>query len=282
MNILAVGIATLDLVFGTDHYPAEDEETRAQSLRISRGGNATNTLVMLSQLGHACRWAGVLANTPESAIITGELDQYCIDYRHAARHTGRPPTSSITLTARSRTIVHYRDLPELTADEFAAVPLHDVQWVHFEGRAIAELRRMIARVRAECPPCTVSLEAEKWRDQLESVLPLPDVLIAGKALAAHLDLNTPAAMLDWLRARSPQARIALAWGEQGAFGDADGQRLHAAAARIDRPVDTLGAGDAFNAGLIDALARNLSFSQALAHANSIAARKCMQHGFALS
>ncbi len=282
MTVLGVGIATLDLVFGADHYPAEDEEMRAQSLRISRGGNATNTLVMLSQLGHTCRWAGVLAEAPESAIITSELEQYRVDYRHTVRHAGRPPTSSITLTGHSRTIVHYRDLAELTAAEFATVPLTGVDWVHFEGRAIGELRQMIARVRAERPDCTISLEAEKWRDELETVLPLPDVLIAGKALAAHLKLAEPDAMLDWLRSHSPTARIALAWGERGALGDAHGQRFHAPAVVIDQLVDTLGAGDAFNAGLIDALARRLPFAEALGHANAIAAKKCARFGFALS
>lgn len=281
MHILGVGIATLDLVFVTGHYPAEDEEMRAQSLRISRGGNATNTLVMLSQLGHACHWAGVLASAPESAIITSELDHYSIDYRHVVHHAGRPPTSSITLTGHSRTIVHYRDLPELTAAEFAAVPLTDVEWVHFEGRAISELKAMVARVRAERPDCIISIEAEKWRDGLESVLALPDVLIAGKALAAHLGMSTPDNMLDWLRKRSPAARIALAWGALGAYGDDNGQRLHAPAAAVPELTDTLGAGDAFNAGLIDALARRQPLPQALAHANQIAAQKCGRFGFEL-
>ena len=53
-HILAIGIATLDTVFSVDTYPAEDGEIRADGMRVARGGNATNTLVALRQLGHAC------------------------------------------------------------------------------------------------------------------------------------------------------------------------------------------------------------------------------------
>ena len=47
-RILGIGIATVDVVVDVDHYPLEDEELRASSQRVSRGGNATNTLTILS------------------------------------------------------------------------------------------------------------------------------------------------------------------------------------------------------------------------------------------
>ena len=41
-HILAIGIATLDIVNTLDGYPAEDDVVRALRQRVSRGGNATN------------------------------------------------------------------------------------------------------------------------------------------------------------------------------------------------------------------------------------------------
>ena len=72
-RILGVGIATLDIINTVDGYPAEDSEVRAIHQRICRGGNATNTLVVLSQLGHRCAWAGVLADEPDG-LDDGALD----------------------------------------------------------------------------------------------------------------------------------------------------------------------------------------------------------------
>ena len=51
-RILGIGIATLDVINIVDEYPREDDEIRANGQRIARGGNVTNTLVVLSQLGH--------------------------------------------------------------------------------------------------------------------------------------------------------------------------------------------------------------------------------------
>ena len=47
-RILGVGIATLDLINEVERYPPEDAEVRALTQRRSRGGNAANTLAVLS------------------------------------------------------------------------------------------------------------------------------------------------------------------------------------------------------------------------------------------
>ncbi|WP_223248467.1 hypothetical protein, partial [Sulfurirhabdus autotrophica] len=68
-RILGIGVATLDMIFDVARYPSGDEEVRAKNLRVARGGNVANTLVMLSQLGHACSWGGVLAEGLDSNVI---------------------------------------------------------------------------------------------------------------------------------------------------------------------------------------------------------------------
>src|SRR3569832_2418368 len=90
-RILGIGIATLDIINHVEGYPAEDSEVRALAQRISRGGNCTNTLVVLSQLGHRCGWGGVLAEESDAARITADLDSYHIDLapvRRGARGGG--------------------------------------------------------------------------------------------------------------------------------------------------------------------------------------------------
>src|SRR5512143_319051 len=92
-RILAVGNATLDIINIVDGYPAEDMEVRATAQQIRRGGNAANTLVALSQLGHQCSWAGTLANEPDGSLILADLTRYRIDT--CAVHTiahGKVPT----------------------------------------------------------------------------------------------------------------------------------------------------------------------------------------------
>jgi len=277
-RILCVGIATLDLIFRVAHYPREDEEMRASSLRISRGGNAANTAVVLAGLGHRVSFAGVLAESGESALIIDDLERHGVDWSYCVRRPGRPPTSSILLApSGSRTIVHFRDLPEFSARDFAAIDPGGFDWVHFEGRNCSELPAMLARVKQH--GIRFSLEAEKPRPGLEPLLAKPDVLLTGRALAHAFGHEQPETFLTALRARAPGLLIFLGWGEAGAWA-LEGSRLHHTPA-FSPPVvvDTLGAGDTFNAGVIHGLLTGMDVATTLRDAARLAGRKCGQDGF---
>lgn len=281
-RILAVGIATLDIINIVDRYPGEDSEVRAIAQRIARGGNATNTLVVLSQLGHHCAWGGVVADEPDGTRILEDLARYGIDTascRHVAG--GKSPVSYVTLSMAngSRSIVHYRDLPEFGFEDFASLDLSAYDWIHFEGRNVGHTARMLDHARASTD-VPLSLELEKPRPAMEALLSRADLLLCSRVLAAHHGFDRADAFLNALHGQAPQADLVCAWGADGAWALArTGELHHAPAYPPARLVDTLGAGDTFNAGIIDARVRGLDWPQALDAANRLAGRKCGQVGF---
>ena len=281
-QILLVGTATLDIVYALERYPAEDAEVRAQGLRVCRGGNAANSAVVLAQLGQRCSFAGVLAEAPETAVIAQDFARFGVDASHCTRAPGRPPTSSILLAPASRSIVHYRDLPELTAAQFARIDLAPFGWLHFEGRNVPELRCMLGQARAQQPQAMISLEVEKPRDGIEQLFGLADVLIFSRAYAQHCGHADAQAFLAQMHESAAQADSVVAWGEAGAYGlGRNGEHCHSPACPPARLVDTLGAGDTFNAGLIAALANGAALAQALPAGCRLAGHKCGIEGFAL-
>lgn len=282
-RVLLVGTATLDLVFNLDHFPQADEEMRAQSLRTVRGGNAANTAVVLSQLGHEVEFLGTLADAPETSVITDDFKRYSIGYSNCPRLHGKPPTSSIYLAGRTRSIVHYRDLPELSAVHIEQVNLDGLDWVHFEGRNVPEVERMMGWVREHKPDLFISLELEKPRENIETLLPLADLLICSRHFAHHFGQHDPQVFLCWMRQQVPQACIIAAWGEQGAYALGPGDAIcHARAMPPGHVVDTLGAGDTFNAAVIDAAIRGVAVPELLQSACELAGAKCGHYGFDLS
>ncbi len=281
-RILAIGNATLDIINIVDGYPAEDMEVRATAQQVRRGGNATNTLVALSKLGHHCSWAGTLANEPDGSLIRADLARYRIDTSavHTAAH-GKVPTSYVALNRRngSRTIVHYRDLPEYSHRDFEQIRLDGLDWIHFEGRNIEELRLMMQRVRTIRPALPISLEVEKVRPGIDTLFPYASVLLFSKELARHHGYQEAVAFLTSMRATGTTAQLICAWGESGAFGvDTQGNGYHAPAHPPARVVDTLGAGDVFNAGIIDALVQGKGLEAALHDATLLAGKKCGIYG----
>ena len=279
-TVLAVGIATLDLIQEVDHYPAEDEECRALALRRRRGGNATNTLEVLARLGHRCRWAGNLADDPDSALVSHELRTLGIDLSAVRRHPGgQLPLSTIWLNRAtgSRTIVHYRDLPEYHHRDFACLDLSDLDWIHFEGRAPEHLGPMLERARERLPG-RISLEVEKPRPGIEALLVLADRLLFSRHYAQARGYQTPVA---FLKEAAPAGKSCyLAWGEAGAWCRTPAGGIHHQPAPAVNVVDTLGAGDTFNAGVIHGVLAGWDEPRILAFAVKLAAAKCVRVGFA--
>ncbi|WP_177419421.1 PfkB family carbohydrate kinase [endosymbiont of Lamellibrachia barhami] len=285
MRILSVGIATLDIINTVAAYPSEDEELRALEHRVARGGNATNTLVVLSQFGHACSWAGTIADEPDSRYILDDLTRYGVDLSPVVHHaSGKVPTSYVVLSREnaSRTIVHYRDLPEYSAVDFSTVNPAEFDWIHFEGRNPTETLQMLQRVKEGFPQVGCSLEVEKPRAGIDALLALPDVLFFSKVFAESRGHADAASLLMAMRESNPQALLFCAWGDEGAWMlKADGGMRHQPAIQPAELVDTLGAGDVFNAGVIDGLLRENSDEKVLMQAVRLAGIKCGQVGFGM-
>ncbi len=283
MRILGIGIATLDIINTVDGYPVEDSEVRILHQEKRRGGNSTNTLAVLAQRGHQCSWAGVLGEDPDSRCITADLEKYGIDYQSCHSVAGgRTPTSYITLNQRngSRTIVHYRQLPEFGFPQFRTIDLSPFDWIHFEGRNIKDTRKMLEYCAAERPALPRSVEVEKARPDIESLFPLANVLLFSRVYAAGCGFNDGAAFLQSVHQRVPRATLVCAWGSLGAFAmDRDGAIITSPAYPPDKIVDTTGAGDVFNAGIIDGLVRSEKLSRTLPNACRLAGFKCGIRGF---
>jgi ketohexokinase len=281
-RILAVGIATLDIVNEVEHYPAEDDEVRAVAQTVRRGGNATNTLVVLAGFGHRTDWAGVQVLEPGNVFVASELESAGVGTRYCTRlNRGRIPTSYITLSRStgSRTIVHYRDLPEYEPSAFATVPIDQFDWVHFEGRNIDATEAMMLRVRTHRSAPVVSVEVEKPRDGMARLYPHADLMIFSAAIADSLGVS-PSRLLEQVRAGNPRAVLVCTLGENGAVAlDAENHLVSSPGFAPERVVDTIGAGDTFNAALIDAMLRGLPLAEALRFACRLAGRKCGQRGF---
>lgn len=284
-RVLGVGIATLDIINRVSEYPAEDAEVRAVSQRLCRGGNATNTLVVLSQLGHRCQWAGTLANEPDAGHILADLARYQIDTSAVVTlPRGKVPTSYIALSERtgSRTIVHYRDLAEYDAANFRSLDLSTLDWLHMEGRNIRETEQMLAWARHARPQLPISLEVEKPRPDIEGLLPMADLLLFSRAFANSRGFEHAEGFLRAMRPLAPNATMVVAWGSAGAYGlEAGGGVHHGPAFPPPALIDTLGAGDTFNAGFIDGRLRGCSLPDCLEAANRLAGKKCGRVGLDL-
>jgi ketohexokinase len=282
-KIFGIGNATLDIVMTVDGYPRENDEIRCRDRSLRRGGNAANTLVVLSQLGHRCVWAGTLADTAEGEFIRDDLERHGVDTA-ACRFSasGGAPVSCILLSAEtgSRTIVHYRDLPEFSFHDFRSLALESFNWLHFEGRNVQALRNMMAWARERYPSIPRSLEIEKPRPGIEALFGMAQVLLFSQGYAKERGHTKPEGLLGALHHEFPRADLFCTWGGEGAASlDRAGRWTVQPAHAPSRVIDTLGAGDTFNAAVIDGYLAGRGVGTILREACLLAGEKCARIGF---
>lgn len=279
-RVMCVGIATLDIVCKVKEYPLEDSEVRALAQSQRTGGNAANTAIVLAQLGDRVSWVGNLAQPAE--IAERDFAHHGVDITKAVRIPGKSmPTSYVLLSEStgSRSIVHYREMPEYRASDFSKLDLREVDWVHFEGRATDQVAQMLPHARSN-RGVAVSLEVEKPRAGIEELFGQADLILFSRDYAEAKGCRDAVALLQGLPANT---LATCTWGSMGAWAvDRDGQIMHAPARQLDKVVDTLGAGDVFNAAMIHALNAKRSMSQALQEAVRLASSKCAHEGLVLS
>ncbi|GAB6034816.1 PfkB family carbohydrate kinase [Galenea microaerophila] len=282
-KILGIGNVVLDIVLSVDHTPQEDEEMRAHKREVQVGGNVANTLYVLNQLGHETAISATVGGDQEAKQILNGLKAHQIQTEHLQRYIqGRTPTSYITLESEKghRTIVHYRDLPELSFEHFAKIEIEDYDWLHFEARNIDNLKGMLNIAKTFLTHQPISLEVEKARKGVEALLPQANVIFFSHHYAKQKGYSNAEALLNEMKKQLPQATLICTWSTEGVgYCAPNGPVQHQAAKTLPKAVDTLGAGDTFNAGVIDALLNQHPLDQAIEKGIALAARKCQQYGF---
>ena len=201
------------------------------------------------------------------------------------------------------------DLLVRPRDESALAP---PAWLHFEGRDGDDVRRCVedARRRSATSAVTISLELEKTSAgraaSLVALLPLVDVAFVSSTFARHLGYANATSCVAALHSalRRPGAVAVCAWGSAGAALAAAGtagagvMSVHVSVAdalaagatvrsgdgegvegRDCAVVDSVGAGDAFNAAFIAASLHGATRSEALSAAVRVATLKVRRRGF---
>ncbi|XP_070815955.1 ketohexokinase isoform X2 [Chaetodon trifascialis] len=293
-KILCVGLVCLDIINVVDKYPEEDTDTRCLSQRWQRGGNASNSCTVLSLLGASTAFMGSLSAGPVADFIMADFMQRAIDVSAVVwQVNGQTPCACCVVcpSSGSRTVVlSDTNLPDVTEEDFSKVDLHQFKWIHWEGRNAEEQVKMIQQVamyNSTLPPqqrITVSVEIEKTREPLCQLFPHGDVVrfvFVSKDVARHFGFLTAEAALKGLYSRVKKGAVLIcAWAEKGADAlGPDGLIVHSDAFPPETLVDTLGAGDTFNAAVIYTLSNGGSLENALTFGCRVAGRKCGFHGY---
>jgi fructokinase len=260
-SFVVLGEALIDLV------PASDGAYLARP-----GGSPLNVAVGLARLGQPTALAGRLAADPIGTVLRHHLERSHVDLRYV--HTAPQPNTVALVEladgqARYKFSLDGADF-QWTAEELAFLPPAGMRVVHFGSLASwlppgdAAIADAISRIRA-AESVLVSYDPNV-RPALQPDAAAARAQVERSIAAAHV-VKASSEDLDWIYRGCDQAAVARRWLDLGAVlvvvtsgaqGSGAWTSSGVAVSRPARPVaiaDTVGAGDAFTSGLLDALAR---------------------------
>jgi sugar/nucleoside kinase (ribokinase family) len=281
MRGLFVGLATIDLVYDVEDFPAANEKINALSQQVYVGGPASNAAIAFAHLGGEAALVAAVGCHALATVVRAELDLFRV--RLVDLHPGFdgvPAISSVAVDREGRRTVVSANAarigaatlePDAELCRWARVVLVDGHQMQACQQWAAEARRCGAHV---------GMDGGSWKAGTDELLGHVDTAICSADFCPP-GCASEDETLAYLVARGVR-QIAITHGQEpvrwvrmAADGTTETGLL--AVPQVEA-VDTMGAGDIFHGAFCAAFAQGVGFVEALTEAARIASRSCGFHG----
>lgn len=297
-RVIVVGSSNWDRTAYVPAFPVPGETMLIACLEESMGGKGANQAVAARINGADVLFLTALGDDSEGQRITAELGT------HGVSVVAMAPVDGLRTGAAFITVDHHGENQILVApganqghseevtDEALAKAGH---WASAGGDAVVVTQAEIAAAAigaaaafAEASDYRFVLNLAPYRELPDDVIGIADPLVVnlGEATALlrsrkHLGGDADLAPEDLCRLLGSMSRsVVVTLGARGAVAIDQGEFVAVAAPKIERVVDTTGAGDAFVGALAASLARRDSLGGALAVASNFSAQTVTRRGAA--
>ena len=244
-------------------------------------GAESNTAIGLSRLGHRTGWISRVGNDEFGEYILAFLRGEQVDVSQVIR-TQEAPTGVFFKERRSTgstRVFYYREgsaASQMTAQDISETYILNARYLHLTGITAALsptcLSTLLAAIEiAKSGNGSISFDPnirlklwnhEKAKKTLLSIIPHVDILLISNEEAALLtELKKPTEAARNLLSMGPE-QVIIKMGKQGAIGLTRDQEIRVPSINVN-VVETVGAGDAFNAGYLSGQLRNWDLKKSL-------------------
>jgi sugar/nucleoside kinase (ribokinase family) len=269
VEVVCVGLTTLDAVYTVAHHPEPDEKITAARQDLSAGGPAANAAITAAALGSRTTLVTALGRHPLAVVARHDLDSHGVTVLDATPDDDSAPALSsvyvqpatarrsvVSVNATDRHAWAPSGLAALitggaTGQDEAAEP---VGAVLVDGHHPELARTALEAARAA--DVTTLLDGGSWKSQLDGLLEHVDWAVCGERFRVPGAAPNDAGEQDTVEELLGRGVTLVAfthgprpvtWRTAASSGTVEVPTVHA--------MDTLGAGDAFHGAVAHELAR---------------------------
>lgn len=287
-DIILVGETNLDLIlYGLPEEMPVEREILASDFDVTLGGSSSILAHNLQILGTRVGFVSEVGEDTFGAIARDYLGRAGVDLTHVLVKKGAKTGATLLLPhGRRRHILTYPGvMSELTIEDLDVAYLRSARHFHLSSLFLQTglhrgLPQLFDALRAD--GVTISLDTNDdptgvWRGVLDELLDRIDILLPNEdELLRIADAETLEASLAKLSKRVPM--IVVKCGARGAVVQRGRSRDWVDPVRVETVVDTIGAGDSFNAGFLNAWLRGDDPLHAAAMGNRTGALSTLRPG----
>ena len=271
IEVLCLGIITIDTIALVDQYPGEDERVLAKEIIRAGGGPAAVAAVTLSRLGISTAIAGTIGDDADGAEVLKIFAREGVDTSGISVGTSATSGSVIvaSLANNSRAINTRQPMQQVPLNSAAKKMISEAKWLHVDHVGIKQLQA--EKIMRGAGP-KISFDAgynvaDFDASQVDLFVPTDK----------QMELRFPGVSLGTAVERDAIAAKNITVATQGSAGStgysSDSGLVHADGFKVD-VVSTLGAGDVFHGALLAQVIQGHNLAESLKRANAVAALSC--------
>lgn len=269
VQVVCLGVITMDTIALVDRYPSEDERVIAQEIARGGGGPAAVAAVALARLGISTAIVGTIGDDEDGREILEIFKREGVDATGVSIGSSATAGSVIVASKENsaRAISTRQPMKQAPANDAAKALIASAEWLHCDHVGITRLDELgIARGKGPKISFDAGYGVETFDVSLVDLFVPTDRQMALR----HPDLSLEEAMKK--DAETAKNIVVATRGSEGSAAYSE-NFIEAPGFSVD-VVSTLGAGDVFHGALMAQVAENRPMGEALLRANAVAALSC--------
>lgn len=276
IDVMGLGVSTIDILNIVDHFPSEEEVQRAVETAIDGGGPVATAIVTLARFGAKVMMIDSIGDDWRSKLIIDEFKKENVLTDYITINKGCTSSTATILVRKNdgaRTIIYSPgNTPEVLGNEITSELISRAKYVHVNGRHFNACLH-VCKIAKECKT-KISFDggSHRFTNELKPIIPLTDVCILAKDFAFNYSNKTNINDSAEEILKSGPEIVVITDGLNGSrLFTKEIKGYHQKAFVMPDTIDTTGCGDSFHGAFLFGLCKGYDLFECMNIASAVAA-----------
>jgi len=276
IDVVGLGVSTLDFLQIVDELPGKELVQRANQSLLQGGGPVATAMVALSKLGSRTAMIDKVGDDWRGRLILEEFikKRVSVDWIRIVRGATSSMTSILVRRSDGSRAITFSPgtAEELQPEELPEEIITDARILHLNGRHFNAAVKAAKFARACGVKVSFDGGAHRFREEFRDLVALSDICIVAREFSRSFSGAEDDETAGRVLLETGPGTIVITAGAEGSMIIARGHKaIRQPAYNIENPIDSTGAGDAYHGAFLHGVLMGLGVAECARLAAAVAA-----------